>query len=91
MDNLPQKVTTNLSQIAFEENCNVDELVKIWTILPIGDSEELTYLEEANECILEASNMVDRIGIDLPQNQKTAKKLRLMGKLLILKAEQLAQ
>lgn len=83
------KVTTCLTDIAKEEGIEVNRLAQIWALLPIEDSEGMTYLESASQCILEVSALVDQSLPNLTSNQKTALKFRVMAKLLLLKAEQL--
>jgi hypothetical protein len=81
------KLASKIEKIAQEEGFKAADLTKILVALPIGDSENMTYLEDAGKCILDTSNLVDEAYLGLPQNQKTAKKFKLMGKLLLLKAE----
>lgn len=85
------KTALDLKQISQEEGIPEVELSRIFFSLPIGDNEEITYLEAANQCIIDISNLVDTTYPDLNQIQKVATKLRLMGKLLSLKAQQLLQ
>lgn len=82
------EVTTELCSIA-EEGYNLADLTKIWAALPMEDSEGITYLEVASQCILEVSSLVDNTFPNLNKNQKVAKKYYLMAKLLTLKADQL--
>ncbi|MBI2021496.1 hypothetical protein HYS93_01285 [Candidatus Daviesbacteria bacterium] len=78
--------TYKLSQIA-QEGYEVGEIAKIWSIIPIGDSEDITYLEATSRCVLEVSELVDKKFPELTRLQRTAKKFRLMAKLLDSKAD----
>lgn len=84
-------ITNKLSKIVQEENIgDLSYLTRIWAHLPSGDVEqEEMYLERLNECVLDVSNLVDQRFRDLSQPARTAKKNRLMGHLLSMKAEQL--
>lgn len=84
--NLPDN---NLKQIAREEGLSEKELSQIYSLLPAGNSSDITYLDAAGKCILYASDVVDETYSGLDRIQKTAIKFRLMSKLLNLKAEQL--
>ncbi|RJO60723.1 hypothetical protein C4544_04600 [candidate division WS5 bacterium] len=83
-----EEVVINLTNLAQEEQIPVVELVRIWAALPTEDTEGMTYLEVAGQCILEVSNMVNKNFPNLSVVDKTARKYRLMGKLLVIKADQ---
>lgn len=83
------EVTTVLSDLAQKDGYNLKELTRIWVMLPIDDSQGITYLEAASQSILEAAALVDNTFPTLEYHQKTAKKYRLMAELLRLKADQL--
>lgn len=84
-----EQVTVELHRIAKEENLDLMELTKIWVALPIDESGGMTYLEAASQCIIDVSNLVDTVYPNMVNNERTAKKFRLMSKLLALKANQL--
>lgn len=82
------EVTNELSSLA-KEGYDLEDVTRIWAELPLEDSEGLTYLESASQCILEVSNLVDKTFPGLDKNHSVAKKYLLMAKLLTLKANQL--
>lgn len=82
------QVTSELSCLA-KEGYDLEDVTRIWAELPLQDSEGLSYLEAASQCILEVSNLVDKTFPKLDNNQSIAKKYLLMAKLLTLKADQL--
>lgn len=83
------KTAKDLQQIASEEGVDLVDLSQVFSLLPTGDNEDITYLEAASQCILETSNLVDNTYHDMDQIQKAVIKLRLMSRLLSLKAQQL--
>lgn len=92
---MQKEITTQITQIALrltrlaEQGYSLQAVAELWASIPEGDTEGLTYLEAAAQCVLTASDIVNKTCPDLPANQKTAKKYSLMADLLQLKAEQL--
>jgi len=78
-----------LPQLAREFKIEEKQLTEIWQLLPVGDFEEITYLEAAGRWIMEVSDIVNNIYPEFNDQQKTAIKLKLMGKLLELKSNEL--
>lgn len=82
-----QEITIRLNHISLNSGFPVQNLFNIWLKLPTGDHLETTYLDAANQCILELSELVDSTYPGLIREQRVSLKLRLMGELLKLKAE----
>lgn len=78
-----------LNRIATIHDLRLEELTQIWNDLPIGDHNDLTYLEAANQCIIRLSELVDQAFPDLIKTERVSIKLKIMGQLLNLKAENL--
>ncbi|MFH0937314.1 MAG: hypothetical protein V1808_03390 [Candidatus Daviesbacteria bacterium] len=78
-----------LKRLAKDLPCDEKPLIEIYNLLPIGDMGEMSYLETAGQCILEVSSLVNDTFPNLAQGEKTAQKMRLLGKLLLLKANYL--
>lgn len=76
----------NLPQIAEKIACKEEELTQLLDLLPTGDVEDITYLEQAGRCILEVLGLIDRVDGVSSALEKMPLKLWLMGKLLELKA-----
>lgn len=94
MDNLPTNLAAlhyKINQIAQEEGYQSNKLSQIYFQLPIADSEGMTFLESAGQCILETSSLVDQTYPNLPHKILVAKKFKLLSKLLSLKAAQLLE
>lgn len=83
-------ILAELTKIAEEERCDLGRLVKILLALPFKEEEGMNYLEAASQCILDISCLVDETFPALPSLGRVAIKYRLMGKLAVLKAEQIA-
>lgn len=84
-----EAATAQLSLISKQESIDIEQLVKLLSALPLEDNEGITYLEAAGQCILDTSNLVDSLFPHLNYSQRLAKKYRLMGKLLNIKADQI--
>ena len=78
-----------IEQIAQDESLDIQQLASLLKKLPVDDTEEITYLEIAGECVMEVSSLIDDKYPELPRNQRMVKKYKLISKLLALKAEQL--
>jgi hypothetical protein len=81
------QITTQLVDIS-QEGYDLKELTRIWSMIPIGE-DNMAYLESVSQCILEVSTLVDQKFGNLTQNQRSAKKYRLMARLLNIKADEL--
>jgi hypothetical protein len=91
MDHIIKRVadiTEELISVA-DEGYSLKDVTRIWGNIPVDDEEGMTYLEAANQCILEISNLVNQRYPNLSKTERLAKKYRLMAKLLELKADQL--
>lgn len=82
-----QEIFIRLNHLSLTSGFPFDNLFIIWSKIPTGDQLETTYLEAANQCILELSDLVDLTYPGLIREQKISLKLRIMGDLLKLKAE----
>ncbi len=86
-----ETATISLAELAQKEGVDMGVLVKIWANLPLDESQGMTYLEMAGQCILEVSGAVDKAFPGLSYEEKIIKKFELMAGLLLLKAEQVKQ
>lgn len=91
MNDLIKKVTnvTNRLMEISREGYDLEQLTRIWAMLPVEDDEGMSYLESASQCILEVSSLVNESFPKEGATERTARKYRLMASLLNLKADQL--
>lgn len=91
MDHIVKRVTDIAEQLVTvaDEGYSLKDVTRIWGDIPTDDEAEMNYLESAGQSILEISSLVDQTFPNLSRPQRTAKKYRLMAKLLNLKADQL--
>lgn len=80
-----------LTELAEETGCDIADLVVVWSKIPVENQEGSDSLAESGEAIIALSDAVDK-AVDkrypgMPAHEKTAKKLRIMAKLINSKAE----
>lgn len=78
-----------LTEIAEQNGVNLNKIQEVWNNLPAEDSEDFTYLEAANRCIIEVSELIDDVFYNVTQKQRAVKKYRLFAQLLELKSQDL--
>lgn len=88
MLNMDQKLP-EITQISDELGCSEAEINDVLLSLPTGDVEEVTFLDGAGQWILEVSSLINDKFPNLTPDDRTAKKFKLMGKMLELKAEEM--
>jgi hypothetical protein len=76
-----------LSQLAEHTKCDINDLITVWTKIPVKNNDGADSLIESGEAIIAISEAIDKKYPNLVANEKTALKLRVMAIILNLKAD----
>lgn len=76
-----------LAELARKTKCDVNDLITVWSSIPVKNEAGSDSLAESGEAIIAVSDAVDKRYPNMSAHEKTALKFRIMAELLNSKAE----